>query len=269
MTFLPEIEKIVDIALLASQKVLEVYGQDDFKTEVKDDNSPLTLADKVSQETILKGLKQSFPDIPVISEESAQASFKEREDWEYFWLVDPLDGTKEFIKRNGEFTVNIALIKKNRPILGVVSLPAKGVLYFGQEGKGAFKQSFSDSPLPISVKKNPGSKVVMARSRSHASHQEAEISALFTETQEVAAGSSLKFCYVAEGKADLYVRLGRTMEWDTAAGQAVLEASGGKIFDLTGATLLYNKEGLDNRGFFSIGGRADIELIIKDYINKR
>ncbi|MFC1514308.1 3'(2'),5'-bisphosphate nucleotidase CysQ [Candidatus Omnitrophota bacterium] len=269
MTIFLDIEKIVAIALAASEKVLSVYKSRDFQTTLKDDTTPLTRADQLSHDVICAALKEEFPDIPVISEESAATPFSIRKQWQRFWLVDPLDGTKEFINRTAEFTVNIALIEAGRPVAGVVALPAKGVLYFALKGKGAFKQAFAGSPEAITVNTEPHEKLVLARSRSHSSLREQEIISLFGPVEEIAAGSSLKFCSVAEGEADLYLRLGRTMEWDTAAGHCVVEQAGGKIFDITGESMLYNKEGLDNPGFFSIGGVTGLETRIKDHIRRR
>ena len=150
--------------------------------------------------------------------------------------------------------------------MGVLAVPAKGVLYFAEKSKGAFRQALDTGPVQISAAKDPKEKVTVAKSRSHSSPQEDRIISSFGDVEEIIAGSSLKFCYVAEGKADIYLRLGRTMEWDTAAGHCIAETAGAKIFDLRGATLLYNKEGLDNSGFFCLGGRADVAEKIKEYI---
>ncbi|MBN2119859.1 MAG: 3'(2'),5'-bisphosphate nucleotidase CysQ [Candidatus Omnitrophica bacterium] len=260
-----QIEKIVDIVHSASEEVLKIYNQASFKVETKKDNTPLTLADKVSQDIIIKGLKKHYPDIPIISEESEQAGFKTRESWDCFWLVDPLDGTKEFIKRNGEFTVNVALIYRNTPFLGVVSIPALKVIYFGQKEKGSFKKDLR-STEPIFANKDFRQAITLVRSRSHASRKEEGAIASLGKIEQVCAGSSLKFCYVAEGKADVYLRFSRTMEWDTAAGQCIAENAGGKVFDLQGNPLRYNKESLYNSGFFCISGLKEIEDRLKSYL---
>ncbi len=247
-----------DIALAAGRAILEVYHHADFSQVVdfKDDSSPLTLADQASHEVIAPALREHYPNISLISEEGAEVDYATRRDWEYFWLVDPLDGTKEFIKRNGQFTVNIALIHHHRPVLGVIYTPVTEELYFAtQEGyasdleRGGYKQ-ISGGPRQTLRVRQPTSQRVAVRSSSHASEEEEQVLRQYNVTKSIARGSSLKFCMIAEGKADLYYRHGPTMEWDTAAGQAIVEAAGGKMFqDTSDRPFAYNKESLRNGSF--------------------
>ena len=275
---------VVNAALNAGSAILEVY-QSDFAVETKDDKSPLTLADRRSHEVIASALKDTC--LPVLSEEGRDIPYEQRKHWEYFWLVDPLDGTKEFIKRNGEFTVNIALIHKTRPVMGVVYVPVKDVLYFGGEGLGAYKitdaretldvrretitehddpesvipacqESFLEDMVQSAVRlplpREEGRPYTVIASRSHMSKETEEyldkVRAEHGELEIISAGSSLKFCLVAEGLADEYPRFGPTMEWDTAAGQAVVEGAGGRVIShATGGSLAYNKESLLNPYF--------------------
>lgn len=249
-----DIEIIKRIARAAGDEIMRIYNDADFASVVdfKDDNSPLTLADKASHAVIEKELLANFPEIPIISEEGDEIAYEQRKNWSVFWLVDPLDGTKEFIKRNGEFTVNIALIKDNRPVLGVVYTPVKNALYQGVVGEGALKIS-DGNEQQIRVNQQE-EKTVAVRSKSHASEEEETVLQKYGVKDSISVGSSLKFCMVAEGKADIYYRHGPTMEWDTAAGQAVVEAAGGKVFQQTGDTpFTYNKESLLNSSFLCLG----------------
>ena len=246
---------------------MDVYEREDLGVEYKDDSSPLTLADKRCNEVINSYLIRT--DIPIISEENKQISFEDRKDWDECWIVDPLDGTKEFIKRNGEFTVNIALIKKGRPLLGVIYVPVSKELYVGNVEKG-FANKFtlesheiSESELDyenerITPFKADPAKIRVVGSRSHMNtdteHFVESLKAPGVEVEIVSKGSSLKFCLVAEGKADVYPRFAPTMEWDTAAGQAICEAVGLEVISKeTDAPLLYNKENLLNPWFLVRG----------------
>ncbi|WP_281615631.1 3'(2'),5'-bisphosphate nucleotidase CysQ [Flammeovirga sp. SubArs3] len=244
-------EDCMQIAIDAGHAIMEIYQKEDLGVEIKDDNSPLTLADKASHEVIMEGLTKL--EYPILSEEGKEMSYGERKDWTTYWCVDPLDGTKEFINRNGEFTVNIALIHEKKPVLGVVYVPVKGVIYIGIDGIGA-KKGEAGILDPIEVKWKEGNRVAV-RSKSHANPAEEEIIGKYSATESISVGSSLKFCMVAEGKADLYYRHGPTMEWDTAAGQAVVEAAGGHVY--TGNTedelFRYNKENLLNGSFLVLG----------------
>jgi len=244
-----DVKKIIDIVSEADKEVLKIYKSLDFGLEYKEDNTPLTLADKVSHNTIIKGLTKFYPAIPVISEEAERAPFKERINWEYFWMVDPLDGTKEFVKRNGEFTINVALIHKGKPVLGVLSAPVLGLIYYADIDKGAFKKGKDGSIKPIRANINSGERISVVKSRSHSSRLDKEILSGLGKVKEITAGSSLKFCYVAEGTADIYLRGGRTMEWDTAAGHCIAETAGAEIRSFRGSSLRYNKKSLLNEKF--------------------
>ncbi|QHS23442.1 3'(2'),5'-bisphosphate nucleotidase CysQ [Virgibacillus sp. MSP4-1] len=260
--------KLLEISLNAGTEILQVY-KEDFDVEFKEDDSPLTIADKRSHAAIVDGLTSSFADIPILSEEGAEIPYTERSEWDRFWLVDPLDGTKEFIKKNGEFTVNIALIEDQYPVLGVIYAPAMDTFYFGKEGLGAFKLEnaseieFQDeSDLIQKCQKLPNAAdtdvVNVVASRSHMSD---DTQAFIDELQKaghqvdvVSAGSSLKFCLVAEGKADYYPRYAPTMEWDTGAGQAIVEAAGGSVVRYEDKKrFYYNREELKN-GWFLVKG---------------
>jgi 3'(2'), 5'-bisphosphate nucleotidase len=250
-----EINQIITLAKKAGEAILQIYHDKDFSKVVdfKSDDSPLTLADKAAHQVIENGLESLYPHIPIISEEGRKISYEERKNWEYFWLVDPLDGTKEFIKRNGEFTVNIALIHNGSPVLGVVYTPVTQTTYFGESGKGAFKQNQNGSPTSIKVN-NKTEQLIAVQSKSHASEEENALLKSFGVKDSISVGSSLKFCMVAEGKADIYYRHGPTMEWDTAAGQAVVEAAGGKVLKNTSEeAFTYNKESLLNGSFLCLG----------------
>lgn len=247
------INKVSEIAKLAGAAIMDIYDGD-HAVEFKDDKSPLTAADKASHEVIVAGLKKYFHETPILSEEGKDIPYAERKNWQRFWLVDPLDGTKEFIKRNGEFTVNIALVEDGEPILGVVYVPAQDVLYWGSKGEGAWRQQGEGAPEKISVRAaDPEKGLVVVMSRSHPSP---DLEAYLKEIKVAEAlpvGSSLKLCAVAEGRADLYPRLGPTMEWDTAAGHAVAVAAGGCVETPEGEALSYNKENLLNPYFIVKG----------------
>lgn len=227
------------------------YYHDVVEIEHKEDNSPLTQADLAANRIIIDRLRQLDPTIPVLSEEGKIAPYETRKEWEIFWLVDPLDGTKEFLKRNGEFTVNIALIRKSMPVLGVVHLPAKGVSYSGSREEGAWRYDENlGRPKRIYSSIPDISKPVKAIvSRSHGSTDLIKnLKEKGIDTGEIIlAGSSLKFCYVAEGLADIYPRLTPTNEWDTAAGDAVFRFSGSE--NIRFSPLYYNKPDLRNEGF--------------------
>lgn len=239
---------------MAGQKIMEVYQLPDLMvvTEAKSDQSPLTLADKASHAVIVQGLTKHFPGIPVWSEEGRTIPYEERRHWKRFWLVDPLDGTKEFLKRNGEFTVNIALIEGMQPIMGVIYVPVTGVLYFGERDGGAFTQLPGLQPHPIRVSGDTPGRIAVG-SRSHSSSEEAAVLQQYRVTDHVAVGSSLKFCLIAEGKANFYFRSGPTMEWDTAAGQAIVEAAGGRVTGRNGDLFTYNKPSPLNSSFICTG----------------
>lgn len=245
------LEDVIGIAQAAGERVMEVYRAD-FEVRGKHDASPVTEADERAERLILQALAVRTPHIPVVAEEAAAAG-QVPEIGRTFWLVDPLDGTKEFINRNGEFTVNIALIEDGEPVLGVVLAPALARLFAGARGCGAFIQQTGQRD-PISCRAVPEEGLDVVASRSHG---DAKALAEFLGDRQVrslkSAGSSLKICLVASGEADLYPRLGRTMEWDIAAGHAVLVAAGGQICTLAGDVLHYGKVGLDNPHFYARG----------------
>lgn len=243
-------ENIIAIARQAGEKILEVYARDDFDTRLKADDSPLTEADIAAHHIIVDGLTALDANIPILSEESADISWQERQHWSRYWLVDPLDGTKEFIKRNGEFTVNIALIENHQPVMGVVYAPVLDIVYVGSE-QGAFRIDSSGSKA-IHVKPHqPGEIWKVVGSRSHAGDSLLAYLDALGEHEMVAMGSSLKLCLVAEGQAHVYPRLGPTSEWDTAAAHAVVNAAGGRVVQAdSDEVLLYNsKESLLNPHF--------------------
>lgn len=266
----------IKASLDAGNAINEIYRSQEFAVEYKSDKSPLTIADQKSHEIITTALKRY--DIPILSEEGKDKPFAQRKDWERFWIVDPLDGTKEFIKRNGEFTVNIALIENSRPVLGTIFVPDRNTLYFAGRNLGAYKlqdgpfaglsDSLADSKeethtlwdqinrkstrLPIKDQQRSSLTIVGSRS-----HKTPELEAYVEEKRKIvgdvefiSAGSSLKICLVAEGRADVYPRLGPTMEWDTAAGQAIAECAGANVYQYdTREPLVYNKADLHNPWF--------------------
>jgi 3'(2'), 5'-bisphosphate nucleotidase len=251
------LEQIRSIAKAAGEAILDVYERD-FDVETKDDRSPLTEADRVSHRIITERLAELSPALPVLSEEASADEHRHRFDWPRYWLVDPLDGTKEFIKRNGEFTVNIALIDGHAPVLGAVLAPALGREYFGGPAVNAAWRAHEDGAArPIRVAEPPAQPLRVVGSRSHATAGALERYLDVLGPHELKAmGSSLKICLVAEGDADVYPRFGPTSEWDTAAAHAVLDGAGGCIMDLVGRPLRYNrKESLLNPHFLAVGDR--------------
>ncbi|MEJ5299503.1 MAG: 3'(2'),5'-bisphosphate nucleotidase CysQ [Thermodesulforhabdaceae bacterium] len=220
-----------------------------FETFSKEDKSPLTSADLASHQMIIETLRSLYPDIPVVSEESASQPYSDRQSWETFWLVDPLDGTKEFIHRQDEFTVNIALIQKGICQFGIVHVPVYRLTYLGYRDKGSWRIDEKGEKIPIypSPVSEKGRKIKVGISRFHLDDRTKAFLETFKEACEpVVCGSALKFCYVADGSIDLYLRFGPTWEWDTAAGQSVVEAAGGAVIDLDGNDLIYNKPSLKN-----------------------
>lgn len=249
-----EISDIVDIAHAAANEILKVYNTD-FFVENKIDDSPLTAADMAAHKIILQRLRELTPDVPILSEESSIEPFETRSQWKHYWLVDPLDGTREFIKRNGEFTVNIALIENHSPVLGVVQVPVTGACYYAAAGIGAFMHSPGEEPVRLQTRPTTADQFVVAGSRSHATERQKSFFAeLGDNTEIISAGSSLKFCLVAEGRVDIYPRFGPTSEWDTASAQCVVTEAGGLVTDLQLNSLEYNrKESLINPEFLVIG----------------
>ncbi len=246
--------EVARIARAAAAAILAVY-RSDFAVEEKGDHSPLTAADLAAHRVIVGALADLTPDVPVLSEESAGIDWSVRSQWARYWLVDPLDGTREFVKRNGEFTVNIALIDGHRPVLGVVQVPVGGELACAWQGGGAW---LTDGDGRRALRTRPRAHpLVIAGSRSHGSEREASLLAQLGPVVKQPLGSSLKFLRIAAAGADLYLRLGPTSEWDTAAGQCVLEQAGGAVLDLAGQPLRYNtKASLINPEFVALGDRA-------------
>ena len=246
-----------DIAREAGRRILDVY-ESGFEVEEKKNHSPLTKADRAAHEIICERLELLTPGVPVLSEESDEVNYGKRAGWKQFWLVDPLDGTKEFINRNGEFTVNIALIEGNRPVLGVVYVPVTGLTYFASADAGAFKQKGECEIQAIHTRRFESGKPIVVASRSHAGPETEAFLKNLGEHDVVSMGSAIKLCLVAEGTADVYPRLGPTMEWDTAAAQCVVEAAGGRVTDLNRQPLTYNKSSLLNPSFM-VSGPGDYD----------
>jgi 3'(2'), 5'-bisphosphate nucleotidase len=246
--------QIGDIARAAGDAILSIYHSD-FAVETKADASPLTAADLAAQQVIMTGLAALDPVLPVLSEEAKTLAWSERQQWSRYWLVDPLDGTREFVKRNGEFTVNIALIENRQSVLGVVLAPVTGELYIAAQGQGAWLQTQAGGDWQRIRARPLAQPPVMAGSRSHGSLQDSMLNALLgPDHQLVPLGSSLKFCLIARGDADVYLRLGLTSEWDTAAAQCVLQEAGGAVLDLQGVPFSYNRgESLLNPEFIAVG----------------
>lgn len=265
-----DINSILDIARESCSKILEIYNQE-FEVELKDDNSPLTLADRASDEIITTALKKlnselssyGFNSIGIISEERLELDFSIRDSFEYNWMIDPLDGTKEFIKKNGNFSVNIALLHNNRPILGVVALPVSGDIYYATKGGGSFKNT---KRLPL-LKKDTSTLRVVASS-SHLNEKTSKLlknlKNSFSNLEVLSLGSSIKFCLVAEGRADIYPRFSKTMEWDSAAAHIIVNESGGVVLNLDEphlGELVYNKPSLENPNFIALLDKKMLKLL--------
>ena len=246
---------VIDIAIAAGREILRVYEADaQFQVTLKQDRSPLTEADLAAQRTIASGLAALTPAIHMLGEESAAAAFEQRGGWQTLWLVDPLDGTREFLKRNGEFTVNIALVDRGEAVLGVVYAPVTGVAYAAARGGGAFRREAGGSQHPIRVCGAAPATVRVLASRSHGDAKLDRALERLGPQERISVGSALKFGLLAEGQADLYVRRGRTSEWDTAAGHAVVSEAGGTVVDFAGRPLRYNmRDTLINPSFLAFG----------------
>ena len=262
-----QLEGIIKIAKSAGAAVLQVYEKEDFGVETKADNSPLTEADLAAHEIIISGLNELAPGVPILSEESEDIPYATRKKWQRYFLVDPLDGTKEFISRNGEFTVNIALIEEGIPVLGVVFVPVSDVTYAGQQldtriafvERSGSRRDIATRNLPRRLRNNEALTVVASRRHGGEALQRCVdvLQKKFADVELTNMGSSLKLCLVAEGKADLYPRLAPTAEWDTAAAQAVVEAAGGSVVDNKLRPLHYNsKESILNPFFYVIGDKS-------------
>lgn len=253
----------IEIARAAGAEIMAVYARD-FDVQAKDDKSPLTDADMAAHRTIVAGLNALTPGIPVLSEESAHIAWEERRHWPRYWLVDPLDGTREFVKRNGEFTVNIALIEGDAPVLGVVYAPALDELVFAERGLGAFTR-LGETDIALNTRRAPQPPLRVAASRSHLDVRTQAALPRMGEVERVGLGSSLKFLRIAAGNADVYPRFGPTSEWDTAAAQCVLEAAGGVVLGMDGEPLRYNrKDSLLNPDFIALG---DADLPWREWLH--
>ena len=247
------LKPVAAVARSAGDAIMAVYRSGDFDTTLKDDDSPLTRADLAAHRTIVDALAALTPGVPALSEESVTIPYDVRSAWTTYWLIDPLDGTKEFIQRNGEFTVNIALIRDGRPILGVVHAPALGKTYGAAEGAGAFRSDAWAEDVPIHVLGYAGGTVKVVASRSHASPALGAFLDSIGDYECASMGSSLKLCLIAEGAAHLYPRLAPTSEWDIAAGHCVVNEAGGTVWDVGGAVVRYNKPDILNPHFIATG----------------
>lgn len=257
---------LIELAQQASAAILDIYQRSrQFDVHAKSDSSPLTQADLLANEVLVKGLQALTPGLPILSEEGLQPDYAIRQSWERYWLIDPLDGTKEFVAHSGEFSINIALIERQRPILGLIYLPVMDTVYYACHGKGAFKQGPEQLPvqcytrqwesvLPIVLTLGNRSKLVKLQ----------PLLDQLGQYEIINAGSAYKFCLIAEGRADLYPRLGLTYEWDTAAGQIIVEEAGGIVVDLNAQPLQYNtKASLLNSHFFGIGDATALAVKLK------
>ena len=255
-------ERVIELSRAAGAALMEVYARD-FAVDTKSDDSPVTAADLAAHRLLCDGLQALTPDIPVLSEEAADIPWERRRAWPVLWLVDPLDGTREFVKKNGEFTVNVALIENHEPVMGVIFAPALDVMVHAERGVGAFLRSGGDD-IALASTRPAAAPLRVAASRSHATERTEKLIARLGEHERLGLGSSLKFCRLAEGTMDFYPRFGPTSEWDTAAGQCILEAAGGAVTDVAGHPLRYNtKDSLLNPDFFATG---DPSLGWRDWI---
>ena len=256
------ISSTVEIAKLAGEGITEIYNSD-FDYQLKKDLSPITAADNLSHIIITKRLKILAPEIPILSEENCDIPYKIRANWTKYWLVDPLDGTKEFIKRNGEFTVNIALIENNTPIFGVIHLPVTSETYWGSQVNGSFYSSGNNDVKEIHVSENHQNPIRLVASRSHPSEMLNSLLKKIVDYEIIEVGSSIKFCHIASGQADCYPRFGPTSEWDTAAGEAIVSSAGGHVVAASGNSMKYNvKEEYLNPNFIVSNGKIISERIL-------
>lgn len=257
ISYLEWLPKVLSVALDASKAIINVYNQDNYQTTLKLDNSPVTEADLLSHQIIEAGLQQLDPALPVLSEEGRDVSFEERTLWSRYWLVDPLDGTREFLGKSDEFTINIALIEDHQPVLGVVVAPALRQFYWAVRGDKAYFQTEGKDAHPIQtnqVRRSPLKIAISKRSHNKFANAWVALEKRLGVYDLTYCGSALKMCLVARGVVDLYPRFGATSEWDTAAGQCILEVAGGQVIDLSGKPLRYNtKASLENSGFYAIG----------------
>lgn len=253
------LKKIIPIVKLAGQAILEVYAKKDIvPVTLKSDHSPLTEADTASHQILVRGIRGLIPELPILSEESQEISYRERCLWTQYWLIDPLDGTKEFLARNDEFSINVALIQNHKPVLGVIYLPVFDVLYMAIEGEGAYKQEQNHHSNRIQTTSFNSTQLRLTLSRRHHSEKLKDWLVHFSNYTILPHGSALKICLVAEGTADLYPRFGNTSEWDTAAGQCILEEAGGAVLNCEDHhPIEYNrKASLVNPAFLAVGDKT-------------
>jgi len=253
------IEQLIGISKDAGKAILEVYNSN-FDHQIKEDLSPLTKADTVSNNIICKRLKVITPDIPILSEENSDIPFNIRSSWKQYWLIDPLDGTKEFIKKNGEFTVNIALIENNSPIFGIIHVPVTNETYWGSSTKGSFYIRGNNQKTKLCVEKKIRSQIRIIASRSHPSKMLDTLLEEIGEYKIITKGSSLKFCLIAKGQADIYPRLGPTSEWDIAAGHAIVKFAGGSLLTIDRKPMQYNLTENNLNPYFVVASREDLAL---------
>ena len=256
------LEIIQRIAREAGDEILKYYGKA-FTVEAKADDSPLTQADRAAHTCICERLREVDGGLPVLSEESDESEIRERKSWRRFWLVDPLDGTKEFIKQTGEFTVNIALVEDGVPVLGVIYVPVHNWIYYAEAGQGAWKRIGGEAPVAIRVRPADEANLAIVASRDHAGPQVKALLERFPTARAKSMGSSLKFCLVAEGEADLYLRDVPTMEWDVGAAQCIVEAAGGQVLTLEKAPLRYNKDSLRNPALLTAGDPDLVKKVLR------
>lgn len=262
------LNKLIEISIEAGKAIMDIYKTDfDFKEKI--DHSPLTAADLRSHEIISDSLSKLNPEIPILSEESSHIPFSERLSWDEYWLIDPLDGTKEFINKNGEFTTNIALMKKNKPIFGIIHAPSLNETYWGGESIGSFYlEGDSDSDIrEMNVSPNRNQEIRMVSSRSHPSDNLKYLLEIIGDHKMLSIGSSLKFCLIAKGEADCYLRLGPTSEWDIAAGDAIVRAANGTIKEINGKEIKYNKSNNILNPDFIVATNEELVIKILDIIN--
>lgn len=262
------VNPVSEIAEQAGDKIMKIY-REGFEVEEKKDRSPLTTADMASHNFIYNRLTELTPDIPILSEESRSIPYSERSSWETYWLIDPLDGTREFIKRNDEFTVNIALVKKQSAVLGVVYIPAQEICYYASKDNGAFKRPRNSSPTNIHTRhSSPSENPTICGSRSHAGKSLRTLLAQIGNYKLISFGSSIKTCLVADGSADIYPRFGPTSEWDTAAAHCIVDEAGGTLVDLELNIVQYNnKDSLLNPSFIVVGDfNSEWREFISEYV---
>jgi len=271
MTFIDQnqsiIQKAIRIAKDSGEAILNIYNNSNSNFKLKEDKSPLTKADLASHEIIVTGLKNLTPNIPILSEEDSDIPFSNRSIWYRYWLIDPLDGTKEFLKRNGEFTVNIALMENNRPIFGIIFIPLTNRLFWGSIDHGSYEINNEEAEKKISVSNK--NRRLIATSRSHTNKKIDNLLERFDEYKVINIGSSLKFCLIANGEIDIYPRLGPTSEWDIAAGEVILKGAGGVVMDLKGSDIIYNKEEYINPHFIAASNNDVAKEVIDLIKNKK